>query len=1051
MSKQQPKAATKPKKNDQRTVTKKVLLKDKGKQISHLFASLESRNNTKMNNTADGRVSGQTVFYRRFSNSRDNWSNHPSSQYGNGASDDSDTSVANTWLDSLVTTVCKHNTASFRTTLEFIHTNFRGEFSVDESIDLGALEDLNIEYPRCLHSQPELPLLHLCCWAGFIYGIEFLLAAKSHRLCDLPDVHLVDSAGYSAMHRASEGGSWRAIEILIRAGADVNILELTHGSNRIGSTPLILLAELHPHVLGELYRHAERLLEDHKSDHGCVVAALMLVRVENFPVRSSNMQPVDDLLKHVSQLCAAFYGQKRQVRVQFVEVVMGQKTRMNELEEALNSSDPLVSSRPYRIAQILSRWMRELNDAADRMDGLIKYATHGIWYMKVCQANSFPILTTSPRREMTMTPLLRTRTSAASDADSHANSVHANTKKHRQLRRMETSGLRSKVLIPAPEDGSVGLEQDDLDQILFDIDETIEVRKSNNCNFDIEGFKTMRWRQRMKMFFAHMLATQRPSTCTALTLMMPYPLSPEADILTTLSVSRSDQMYRTLFVKVILEYLWTRFARSFFVFEFIVYVATLMTIIVYTIITIVDSPHYHIGWHNPTLIWIDVVILAVLNLVVSIWEVIQFMTCSRKKKALETRGMGRMVQRIHNAKISLRRLAGSVTYAADDTINNLGSDDKRKSSSFCGGNRVPRDDSITTTTPTTNHGNKGFKRYRNRSGSSLNGEMKGVVTGIWASRVMLHFNSLWNWIDIVTILLVWLLICLAILDNSMGPLSYHYWSISRCTLAIAALLMWLKALYFLRGFRSTAPFIRTMFLIIKDMSVFGIVVGLCVLGFGHSFLIVSKDLRDSLDQNKDISFHQVPLMRTFVLVYSLGVMGEVQDEHDRFEGDEGMVDEFSVIRWLIFFGCNILILVVLLNMVVAFMNNSFECAMRNATVALAKERLDLIMTYWHAVSYFNKKACPNPKWIHVIIRRDELNSYWSEVSMSTKEAGTTDLEKTIGQIDHRLRRQLEDMSSKFSTQLLRVESKIAGKTKRGGSGTPRSLQGNAKEGTSRSA
>lgn len=79
--------------------------------------------------------------------------------------------------------------------------------------------------------------------------------------------------------------------------------------------------------------------------------------------------------------------------------------------------------------------------------------------------------------------------------------------------------------------------------------------------------------------------------------------------------------------------------------------------------------------------------------------------------------------------------------------------------------------------------------------------------------------------------------------------------------------MWMKLLYFLRLFASTAALIRMVVEIIRDMFVFTIIYFIAIFGFANSFFILAYNLEG---EHENAMFMNNPLMAV-VYTYRAGL------------------------------------------------------------------------------------------------------------------------------------------------------------------------------------
>lgn len=107
-----------------------------------------------------------------------------------------------------------------------------------------------------------------------------------------------------------------------------------------------------------------------------------------------------------------------------------------------------------------------------------------------------------------------------------------------------------------------------------------------------------------------------------------------------------------------------------------------------------------------------------------------------------------------------------------------------------------------------------------------------------------YFESLWNNVDILSFALNLTFVTCDICNLDT--------TITRPIGSVAVWLMWVKLFYFLRLFRITAPIVRMLMQILKDMGIFSFVFLLALLGFGNSFYLLAKNNIDSVKCSDEV-------------------------------------------------------------------------------------------------------------------------------------------------------------------------------------------------------
>ena len=146
--------------------------------------------------------------------------------------------------------------------------------------------------------------------------------------------------------------------------------------------------------------------------------------------------------------------------------------------------------------------------------------------------------------------------------------------------------------------------------------------------------------------------------------------------------------------------------------------------------------------------------------------------------------------------------------------------------------------------------------------------------------------------------------------------------------AISVLVLYFKLFYFLRIFYSTAYLVRMIIEIIWDMKVFVGVLMIATAAFGNAFYILDRNLTE--DENI--------IGKNFVdaLIYSYK-MGLGDFDTDNF----GTRDE--EVLWIFFILNSIIVLIVLLNLLIAIMGDTFDKVQETQVSSIFKERASMIL------------------------------------------------------------------------------------------------------------
>lgn len=166
-----------------------------------------------------------------------------------------------------------------------------------------------------------------------------------------------------------------------------------------------------------------------------------------------------------------------------------------------------------------------------------------------------------------------------------------------------------------------------------------------------------------------------------------------------------------------------------------------------------------------------------------------------------------------------------------------------------------------------------------------------------------YLMSVWNYVDLIPPILI-----IAIIIQDFFRVKYDFLHTLH---AIACALMWFKFLYFLRIFKTTGYLIRMIIEVIFDMKVFFIVLVIVLCAFGDAFLSLSNG-------NASDELHFAGHSFAEALLYSYRMsLGDFQ--LDSFNDSAN-----SLTAWIFFLLSTILVMIVMLNLLIAIISESFD-------------------------------------------------------------------------------------------------------------------------------
>lgn len=136
--------------------------------------------------------------------------------------------------------------------------------------------------------------------------------------------------------------------------------------------------------------------------------------------------------------------------------------------------------------------------------------------------------------------------------------------------------------------------------------------------------------------------------------------------------------------------------------------------------------------------------------------------------------------------------------------------------------------------------------------------------------------------------------------------------------AIGIILIWVKSFYFFRIFDETAPMVRMILVIIKNIRWFILIFFVSILAFAQSYYLLNLNRQANPDLVKDGDEENYVFIETFMgaLAYTyMQSLGEF--EVDGFSGPN------LYIYWFVFILCTFLLLLVMLNLLIAIMSDGY--------------------------------------------------------------------------------------------------------------------------------
>ena len=135
--------------------------------------------------------------------------------------------------------------------------------------------------------------------------------------------------------------------------------------------------------------------------------------------------------------------------------------------------------------------------------------------------------------------------------------------------------------------------------------------------------------------------------------------------------------------------------------------------------------------------------------------------------------------------------------------------------------------------------------------------------------------------------------------------------------AVAVILSWFKAFYWLRLFEQTSLFVRMIVETLYDIRIFLILFILILMTFGNALLVLNQGRGAAEPLYKD--YFDIDFLNVILNQYELA-LGEF-DTEERFRLSSEGGDEFT---WVLFCAATMITQITFLNMLIAIMGDTFE-------------------------------------------------------------------------------------------------------------------------------
>jgi hypothetical protein len=203
-----------------------------------------------------------------------------------------------------------------------------------------------------------------------------------------------------------------------------------------------------------------------------------------------------------------------------------------------------------------------------------------------------------------------------------------------------------------------------------------------------------------------------------------------------------------------------------------------------------------------------------------------------------------------------------------------------------------------------------------------------------------YLMEFWNMLDLFTVFMNTTVVIMNFADASFEN--------TNRVAAISVLVLYFKLFYFLRIFFATAYLVRMIIEIIKDMQFFVGVLMIATIAFGNAFYILGRN-----SEGENLAGDNV--IDAFIFSYKMGLGDFITD---------GFGTRDEEILWIFFLLNSLIILIVLLNLVIAIMGDTFDRVQETQENSMLKELTNMIRE--NEFLFSRSRAFKKAKYIVVI-------------------------------------------------------------------------------------
>jgi len=192
-------------------------------------------------------------------------------------------------------------------------------------------------------------------------------------------------------------------------------------------------------------------------------------------------------------------------------------------------------------------------------------------------------------------------------------------------------------------------------------------------------------------------------------------------------------------------------------------------------------------------------------------------------------------------------------------------------------------------------------------------------------------------------------------------------AVTQTTAAAATLLNYTKVLYYMSGFKTTAPMVRMVLAVMRDIRPFLVLIMVLWFGNGLAFRMLFESSPHMRDPNEeyDIFLHYGTVQ--YALYTSYGMI---------FYDTDTSVFKYTtypVVTWLLFIFYNLLQTIILINMLIAVMADSYAEVRRSSNAEGRRMLCKMLLQFEADETKTNLYEEKGERWVHILVPKEHGN------------------------------------------------------------------------------